>query len=101
MAASQKTTCARPNLAATPTHADPTTHRIWARTKSVNPNSWRMCGFVSEGERLGARGGLDKCLNRMAQNFQNNYQLRLRTNQPIREPASALTAMAPRCQTMM
>jgi hypothetical protein len=47
MAASQNSTCARPNLAATPTQPDPTTHSTCARTRSTSPIS--LCRLVCYG----------------------------------------------------
>src|SRR5947207_3078013 len=41
MAASQRTTCADPCLAATPTQGSPTTNRTWVRVRSRSPRSLR------------------------------------------------------------
>src|SRR5213593_20274 len=39
IAASQKTTCAEPSFAATPTHGSPTMKRICVSARSVSPSS--------------------------------------------------------------
>src|SRR5205809_1638981 len=47
MASNQKKRCARPSFAAAPTQVEPTTKRIWVRTRSKSPS-----GFLSDSLRV-------------------------------------------------
>src|SRR5438552_17286690 len=47
MASNQKKRCARPSFAAVPTQVEPTTNRIWVRTRSNSPS-----GFLSDSLRV-------------------------------------------------